>query len=357
MRVGLVGTGGMAPHHAMGYHACPEAELVACCDLSPEVAQAFARRYEIPAVYPDFKSMLHSGKIDAVDSVIPDSFHAEVAIETAEAGLAIMSEKPLAVTVAEGEAMLEAVQRAGVVNMVNFTYRNASALQAGHRMIAAGRLGAIRHVDCSYLQSWLVAKYWGDWRKEPRFLWRLSTAHGSGGVLGDIGCHLYDATKFLAGPIERLHCSLRTMDKGVPGNRIGDYHLDANDSMVSTLDFCSGAHGVAHSSRWATGHRNSLRFRVHGTEGALDIELDRSQTHYRICHGETLEDTLWREEEAPATPDNYTRFIHAILSREPAPSDFANALDVQRYLAASEASARSGRWVAIDQAAEETKFG
>ena len=70
-------------------------------------------------------------------------------------------------------------KRAGVINMVNLTYRNAHAIQMARRMIAAGEIGEMRHVEASYLQSWLTGRHWGDWRTDERWLWRLSSAHGS----------------------------------------------------------------------------------------------------------------------------------------------------------------------------------
>jgi predicted dehydrogenase len=347
VRVALIGTGNMARHHLLGYRAIPGVEVVACCDRRKLVAEGFAAEHGIPRLYTDYRELLAREELDAVDNITPDARHAEVAIAAAQRGLHVMSEKPLATSVAEGEAMVAAVEEAGVINMVNFTYRNAPALQAGAAIVAAGRLGVLRHVECSYLQSWLVANYWGDWRTSEGWLWRLSRAHCGSGVLGDLGCHLYDAVQFLAGPIARLHCTLRTYDKGIPGDRVGEYVFDANDSFVAMLEFAHGALGMAHSSRWATGHQNSLRFKVHGEAGALEIDLDRSTTHYRLCLGDELHRARWEEHEAPSTPDNYARFIAAIRTGEPPPSDFANALRVQRCLARSEESDRSGGWVDV----------
>lgn len=348
VRLALVGTGGMSLHHIQGYQRLAgEVEVVACCDVRPEAAQAFAAQHGIPRVYADWAQMLEEEPLDAIDNVTPDPYHAPIAIAAAEHGLHLMSEKPLATNVAEGERMLAAVERAGVVNMVNFTYRNAAALQAGHAVIAEGRLGRILHVECSYLQSWLVANYWGDWRTSPGWLWRLSSAHGSGGTLGDIGCHLFDSIKFLAGPLSRLQCNLRTFDKGLGEDRSGPYVFDANDSFVASLEFTSGALGVAHSSRWASGHQNSLRFKVYGDRGAIEIDLDRSYTAYRICAGEDLDAARWQEVEVEPTPDNYARFIRAIRTGETPQSGFANALDILRYTEFSALSSAEGRWVEV----------
>lgn len=347
IRIGIIGTGGMAEHHGRGYAKIPGVEMVACCDVDRTAAEAFAARFHIPAVYTDYEKMLREAGLDAVDNITPDALHAPIAFAAAEHGLHILSEKPLATSVEEGEAMLAAVAKAGVINMVNFTYRNAAALQAGHAVVAEGRLGPLRHLECSYLQSWLVAKYWGDWRREPRWLWRLSRAHGSGGTLGDIGCHLFDAVRFLAGPFSRLHCGLRTFQKEEIDPALGDYQFDANDSMIATVDFTHGAFGVMHATRWASGFKNTLKFRLHGELGAIEIDLDRAHTAYRACWGDDLDEGRWQTIEAVPTPDNYERFITAIRTGQAPQSSFATALAVQRYMELSEQSDANGRWVDV----------
>ena len=92
--------------------------------------------------------------------------------------------------------------------------------------------------------------------------------HGSNGVLGDIGVHILDFASYGSGlEIDHVFGRLKTFDKA-PGNKIGEYDLDANDSFTMAVDFTNGALGVIHASRWATGHFNELRLRVYGEKGA-----------------------------------------------------------------------------------------
>ena len=148
--------------------------------------------------------------------------------------------------------MAAAAEAAGLVNMVNLTYRNVPALQKARALIAGGEIGEVRHVEASYRQSWLVGNHWGDWQTSPMWLWRLSEAHGSKGVLGDVGIHILDFATFAVGmaPIS-LQARLEDLHKA-PGDRIGDYPLDANDSAVMTLSFENGALGIIHASRFMT---------------------------------------------------------------------------------------------------------
>ena len=200
------------------------------------------------------------------------------------------------------------------------------------------------HVEASYLQSWLSSLGWGDWRKSPGLLWRLSTRHGSLGDLGDIGVHILDMTAFLCGDIDEIYCRLATYDKGAKNNRVGEYVLDANDSFSASVKFANGAVGVVHSSRWATGHANSLRVRVYGNKGGIEVDLDRDWNGYRICVGpRATRKFRWKEVKCKPTPNNFQRFIRAIRAGKGDDNNFANALKIQAYLHYSVLSDKQGR--------------
>jgi predicted dehydrogenase len=216
-------------------------------------------------------------------------------------------------------------------------------------VVRQGKIGNIKHVESSYLQSWLVSHAWGDWRKSEGFLWRLSTKHGSTGTLGDIGVHIYDLTSLLCGDFAQIYCKLKSFDKGVPENRIEEYVLDANDSFVSTVIFKNGALGTISASRWAVGQINSLRARVYGDKGAVEIDLDKAYDEYHICVGrKNIDKPTWKTVKCPPTPNNYQRFINAIKTGKNDPSDFANGAKIQAYLDSSFESDRLGSWVNIE---------
>ena len=348
VRLGIIGTGGMANHHASEFSAMKDVKITACCDISRERRTAFAAKWNVPHVYDDYCEMLEKEQLDGVDNVTSDAMHAQVAIAVVEKGIPILSEKPLATNLADAKRMLDAVQMHPVINMVNFSYRNSCGLQAAAEVVRAGTLGRILHVESSYLQSWLVSRGWGDWRTGEGMLWRLSTKHGSTGVLGDIGVHIYDLTSMLCGDISAIQCTLRTFDKGIPGNRIGEFVFDANDSFVSTVTFANGALGTIHASRWAVGQANSLRCRVYGDKGAIEVDLDRSYKEYRICTGQdNIDHFKWETITCPPTPTNYERFIHAVKTGQPDPSDFANGTKIQAYVHYSLESAKAGHAVDV----------
>jgi predicted dehydrogenase len=243
-----------------------------------------------------------------------------------------MCEKPLAENYVKADEMARAAEASGLVTMVNLTYRNVAPLQKARAMVLAGELGHVRHVEASYLQSWLVSKAWGNWATESQWLWRLSTRHGSNGVLGDVGIHILDFASYgAASEVEHVFARLRAFDKA-PDNRIGEYDLDANDSFTMTVDFSNGALGVIHASRWATGHLNELRLRMHGDRGAVEVIHTTEGSRLRGCLGEDVEQAVWRELDAGTVPTNYERFAAAVTRGEPVEPGFRHAAELQKVL-------------------------
>jgi len=348
IRIAILGTGNMAANHAENFSGLRGVKLTACCDLDGGRAKAFAARWKIPRWYADPAEMLRAEELDAVSVVTPDASHAAMSLAVIERGLPVMCEKPLATTLADARRMRDAAQRRGVVTHVNFSYRNAPCVQAAASLVRGGGIGRVMHAEASYLQSWLVQDTWGSWKTDPTFTWRLSQRHGSAGTLGDIGCHIYDLAAFLCGGIEEISCRLATFDKGVPGGRVGPYVLDANDSFVSTVRFHGGAVGTVHATRWATGQLNSLKVRVYGEEGAVDVDLDRSTTSFLVARPRAPRRLAeWKPVKARPSPTQYERFVSAVRRGSSDESDFANGAVVQAYLAASFASDRGRRPVKV----------
>ncbi len=331
VRVGIVGTGGMANVHAERFHAITGCRLTAACDVVPGRAREFAGRHGIPAAFESVEAMLSGADVDAVSVVTPDRFHAPVSLACLRAGKHVLCEKPLALDAAEAAKMRRAAEKARVVNMVNFSYRNWPAIQEVRKLVGSGGLGDVRHVEASYLQAWLVSKAWGDWRTSPAWLWRLSKAHGSQGVLGDVGVHILDFATFPCGPVREVSCKLKTFPK-VRGNRIGEYRLDANDSAAITVEFANGALGIIHTTRWCGGHNNRLFLKIAGTLGTVEIDSDVAIDAYRACMGQDLDSATWRTVACKPVPDIYRRFINAIRQGGSYEPDFARGEEVQRML-------------------------
>jgi len=331
IRLAILGTGGMANVHAERFAAIKNCRLVAAADVDLARAEEFAKKHKIPQAFQGSDALLAGAEFDAVSIVAPDPFHTPLALQCLKAGKHVLCEKPLALNAADANKMVVAARKAGVIAMVNFSYRDWPAIQAVTKLVQKGALGEIRHVEASYLQAWLVSKIWGDWRTTPAWLWRLSTKHGSRGALGDVGVHIVDFASFPVGPISSVYCRLKTFAKA-PRNRVGKYLLDANDSAVLNVEFENGAIGTIHTTRWCGGHANRLFLKIAGTKGTVEIDSDRTTTGYRICSGANLDKGIWKDVEAPKTLNNYQRFIRAIQSGTPDQPDFACGAAAQKVL-------------------------
>lgn len=338
VRLLILGTGGMAANHAEFFARIPGVTLVAGVDTRPAQLAAFCETHAIPERFTSLAEALDWGGFDAVTNVTPDAAHHATTMPLLAAGKHVLCEKPLATNAAHAEEMAETAAGAGVVAMVNLTYRNVPALQKAAAMVAAGSIGTVRHLEASYLQSWLTQPAWGDWRTEQQWLWRLSTAHGSKGVLGDVGIHILDFATFVAGvEVEDIACRLATFDKAA-GGRIGDYVLDANDSATVQVRLANGALGTIAATRFASGHLNDLRLRIYGDKGGLEVSFERGISRLSACLPPALETADWVEVECPAVPTVYDRFIAAIRGEGPAIPDFARAARLQVLLDRAEAS-------------------
>ena len=348
IRILIVGAGGMANTHAAAFAAM---DGVACVGVVEPVAARrtdFCARHGIEMAFGDLEAALDWGEFDAAANVTPDQVHKATTLPLLSAGKHVLCEKPLATCHADAVAMRDAADAAGVVAMINLTYRNVPALARAREMIAEGRIGKVRHVEASYLQSWLAQHAWGDWRAEDQWLWRLSKAHGSAGVLGDVGVHILDFLTHATGEaVTDMSCRLATFDKA-PGGRIGEYVLDANDSCAMTVRLSGGALGVVHASRFATGHVNDLRLRVHGTEGALDVQSVDGESRLRACLGHDLPHARWRHVRTQPAPSTFQRFVAAIRGDAAPDPDFATGATLQRLLDLGVGSdARSGQMLAV----------
>lgn len=332
VRILVVGTGGMAAHQVKQFQLDTRAEVVGGCDVDLARAKSFAAEHGIANAFGSLDDAISWGAFDAITNVTPDSAHYPTTMALLKANKPMMCEKPLAENFALADEMAKAVEKTGLVNMVNLSYRNVSAIETARKMVADGEIGEIRHLEASYRQSWLVGNHWGDWRTDPKWLWRLSEKHGSKGVLGDVGIHILDFAAYAANmmPVS-VQASLKTFHKA-DGDCIGDYLLDANDSAAMILSFPNGAMGVVHASRFMSGYGNVLKLDLFGDKGAIEIEHGSEWTTIRACTGADVHTQAWRKITAEPVESNYRKFVTAVLSGAPSEPTFRRGADLQKVL-------------------------
>lgn len=346
LRILILGTGNMARNHAEAFRKIDGVELVAGVDSRPDVLARFCKEFAIPQSFASLDEAVAWGKFDAAANVTPDAAHHATTLALMNAGKHVLCEKPLATNAADAREMAGLAAAKGLVGMVNLSYRNVAVLQKAAELVRDGRIGELRHFEASYLQSWLTQPAWGDWKSEPQWLWRLSTGHGSKGVLGDVGIHILDFVTFAAGSqVSELSCRLKTFDKAA-GGRIGDYTLDANDSATLQAELENGALGTIAATRFASGHLNDLRLRLYGDRGGLEVRFENSIEGLRLCTGENLQTATWTDVAVEPVPTVYQRFAAAVRDGATADPDFEHGARLQAALDLAERShAENGRFL------------
>ena len=265
LRWGILSTAKIAREKVIpGIKGADRCSIVAIASRDEERARAVAAAHGIPTVHGSYEALLADPTVDAVYIPLPNHLHAEWAIAAARAGKHVLCEKPLAMTAADAERMIDAADRAGVVLMEAFMYRHHPSWVATRELVAGGRIGRLTSV-----QSWY--SYFND---DPRNIRNIAEA--GGGALYDIGCYNVNLSRMLFGGEPRRIESSIVRD---PASRV-----DVLTSAI--LEFDAGIATFTCSTR----AEPDQRVHISGTEGRIEIEIpfnippDRP-TRIRLSHG------------------------------------------------------------------------
>ncbi len=387
LRVGMIGYAFMGAVHA---HAWRSAHRFFTLPMVPELSvlagrdetalRAASERLGFASVDTDWRRVIERDDVDLVDICTPGNLHHEIAIAALQAGKHVLCEKPLANTVAEAEAMTAAAVAAadhGVYAMCGYTYRRTPALALAKQLIDEGRIGTVRHVRAQYLQDWLSDE-------NAPMTWRLDRTKSGSGALGDIGAHIIDTAQWLTGtPIVGVSGLLETFvgSRPIAGERVGlggqgavgddvpRGTVTVDDAALFTARFADGAIGSFEASRFALGRKNALRIEVNGTTGSVAFDFEdnnllqffdgtepaREQGFHRIVATEADHPYVgawWPPGHGLGYEHGFTHqvvdLVKAIADNEQPTPSFADALQVQRVLAAVEESAQQQSvWIAV----------
>lgn len=275
LRLGMVGGGQGAfigPVHRIAARLDDHYELVAAALSSDPVrAAASAAAIGLPAArgYADFRQMARAEAARAdgaevVAIVTPNHLHAPVATAFLEAGIHVICDKPLAVSVAEGRALAALAAARRCVFAVTYAYSGYPMVRHARALVRAGELGDIRLVQVEYRQDWLAQPVERDGNRQAA--WRTDPAQsGRAGCLGDIATHAYQLAAFVcAMRPAQLAAELHTF---VPDRRVDDH-------VQAMLRYANGARGSLLASQVAAGSENALRLRVSGTRASLEFDQE-----------------------------------------------------------------------------------
>ena len=297
--VGLIGCGFMGRAHSNAYRRVGnffdlalQPVLKAVCARTRPDAEAFAERWGFESVETDWRRLVERKDIDAVDICTPNDSHREIAIAAAAAGKAILCEKPLARTAAEGAEMVAAVERAKVPNIVFYNYRRVPAVTLAKQLIDEGRLGRIFHYRAVFLQDWTIS---AQLPQGGTGLWRLDKAVAGSGVTGDLLAHCIDTAIWLNGGIDSVTAMTETFIKERQHNLTGRIErVSIDDACAFLARFANGSLGTFESTRYARGHKALYTFEINGENASIRWDLHDLHRLEYFDHGDDTAVRGWR---------------------------------------------------------------
>src|SRR5215813_15253198 len=233
VKIGLIGSQFQADIHAVSLQSMPhEAEIVAVCSPTSGNAARFAQHFGIPRVFTDYREMLKESDIEMINICAPNSLHAQMTKDAAAAGKHIVCEKPLAMTIAEGEEMIAAAKKHGVLLMYGEELLFTPKYLKVKEMADAGAFGKV----------YLVKQ--GEKHFGPHSDWFWDVNRSGGGALMDLGCHGIAFCYWFLGrsPITSVYCQL--------GTYVHKQKTQGEDEAITILEFANGAVGMIENS-WA----------------------------------------------------------------------------------------------------------
>jgi len=355
LRVGVIGAGGFAEVcHVPGLQSHPEAEVVALCGRREEHARAMADRLGVPDVHTDYRELCARDDLDAVTITTPNAVHAEQAECAFAHGKHVFCEKPLGMDVAEVRRMLFAGRASGKVHQVAFTFRYTYGVRELRRRVRAGDIGEPYYVRLQW-------DGWGGLRPDWKIGWREQQALSGGGMLFDMGSHLFDLAQFALGPFEDVTGFLHHLPRERTHALTGEPAPVETDDMAGALfRFASGARGEWFMSRITPPHADNGYLEVIGPEGALQAALSRGNTErLRVSRPGA---PAWEDLPLPEGAYDGTPHALGIMMRSFVDACFRGALDgdvdasfedgllVQQGLGAVIRADRERVWVGVEEA-------
>jgi predicted dehydrogenase len=379
LNIGMIGYGFMGRAHSNGYRKVnnffPELKhrpvLKAACARNAAEVQKFADIWGYESIETDWRKLIARKDIDAIDICTPNNTHAEIALAAAAAGKMILCEKPLAMNGPEGLKMVEAIEKAGVPNMVWYNYRRVPAVTLAKRLIDDGKLGRIFHYRAKFLQDWTIK---ADLPQGGQGLWRLDVAAAGSGVSGDLLAHCIDTALWLNGGINTLSATTETFVKERMHNLTKKVEkVGIDDACMFMCRFDNGSLATFESTRYARGHKALYTFEINGENASISWDLHDLHRLQYFDYRDESRTRGWRSihvtDNAPEHPymDHWwvpglqigyehsfvhqvADFIKGLDEGKPAMPDFRDAYRTQLVLDAIAESAKGGTWVNVGKA-------
>ena len=283
IKVGVIGTGFIGPAHIEALRRLGTIDVVGLAECSEDVARAKAEALGIERYYGDYRELLKQDEILSVHICSPNYLHYEMAKAALEAGKHVICEKPLAISAAEAEELVELAEQKGLVNVVNFNIRYYPLMRQLRLMVDKGDVGDILAVQGSYLQDWLFHPTDYNWRLEPE-------QSGQSRAIADIGSHWMDLIEYVTGLKIREVCAdfatfhkirkkpLKPVEtyagKVLKPEDYEDVAINTEDYATVLFRFENDGRGVMTVNQVAAGRKNRLSFEIDGSKQAVAWESE-----------------------------------------------------------------------------------
>ena len=334
---GVIGAGLFGENHALVYSRLPGVELIAVCDQNEARAKEIAERYGARRHETDYQKVLADPKITAVSIATPDFAHAEIALAAAQAGKHILCEKPLATTVEEAQAIVDAAAKAGVTLMVDFHNRANPPFVAAREQVRSGAIGTPAYGYARLSNTTFVPLEMLSWANRTSALYFL-------------GSHAVDIMRFI---LDDTVVRVQAVSRSGILRKMG---VDAPDFHVAIAEFSRGA-VVTFEHAWILPQSQPMvyDFKVEllGSEGAVYLDSSHHgavELHSggRLSYGDVLG-------VAPTSDlrvggfvlEAIARFADAVLHGRPVLATGEDGLEATRIVAAMQRSAETGQQVDI----------
>lgn len=304
LKVGVIGCGSIARYrHLAEYQAHENVEITAVCDVVQERALEMAEKFGA-AAYTDYQELLKNGEIEAVSICTPNALHAPMSITALQSGKHVLCEKPMATSLAEAEAMIEAAKVNKKKLMIAHNQRFVPSHDKAHELIQAGDLGRIYSFRTAFGHGGPEG-----WSIDGANSWFFDKKQAFIGAMGDLGVHKTDLMRFLLNEeFTEVAAFIETNAK---------QNTEVDDNAVFILKTENGIIGTLAAS-WSYGAKEDNSTIIYGEKGILRLEDDPD--HSLIIHytnGQTVKENLGgiqtNEEGGQEDSGVITRFIKSIL--------------------------------------------
>jgi len=376
LNVALIGCGFMGRTHSNAWRKVNnffdleyQPLLKATCDVDEARAKAFAAKWGYASYETDWRKLIARKDIDLIDITVPNDLHKDIALAAAKAGKMLLCEKPLARNGPEGLKMVQAVEKAGVPNLVSYNYRRIPAVALARQLIEEGRLGRIFHYRAKFLQDWTISK---DLPQGGPGLWRLDLKVAGSGVTGDLLAHCIDTALWLNGGIEKVNAMTETFIKERLHNLTGKVEkVGIDDACAFLARFQNGSLATFEATRYARGHKALYTLEINGEHASLFWDLHDLHRLQYFDHRDEGRVRGWRSIHVtdgdhpymghwwvPGLQIGYEHsfvhqvadFLEGLAKGKPASPTFRDALQTQYVCDAVLKSAKTGRWEKVAHA-------